>query len=123
MPPALMCVVRLRAARVRAVGQRGSVSLEMVVVMPALLLLIFVGVQGALVYQARTVCLGAAQSGARAAAAEDGSAGAGIATARAALDGSGAGLGGAQVAGTRRGRRPRSACAPRSSPWCRAGSR
>ena len=75
----------------------------MVVVMPALLLLMFVGVQGALVYQARTVCLGAAQSGARAAAAEDGSAGAGIATARAALDGSGAGLGGAQVAGTRSG--------------------
>lgn len=91
----------LHAARRGARGQRGSLSLEMVVVMPVLLLVMFVGVQAALVYQARTVCQGAAQSGARAAAAENGSAGAGIATARAALDASGAGLGGAQVAGQR----------------------
>lgn len=90
-----------RAARSGLGGQRGSVSLEMVVVMPALLLVMFVGVQGALVYQARTVCLGAAQSGARAAAAENGSARAGIEVARAAVDSSGAGLSGAQVQGQR----------------------
>lgn len=58
-------------------GDLGSVSLELVIVFPVLLLLIFGGVQGALYYYGRSVALAAAQEGSRAAAAENGSTGAG----------------------------------------------
>lgn len=50
-------------------GERGSASLQMVVLMPALFLVLFLGVQGALYYYAGTVAGAAAQDGARAAAA------------------------------------------------------
>jgi Flp pilus assembly protein TadG len=58
-------------------GDRGSASLELVIVFPVLLLLIFGGVQGALYYYGRSIALAAAQEGSRAAAAQNGSTGAG----------------------------------------------
>lgn len=66
--------------------ERGSASLELVVVFPVVLLLIFGGVQGALWYHARSVAMAAAQEGARAAGAEGGNPGAGEAAATAFLD-------------------------------------
>ena len=47
----------------------GSVSIQMVVLMPALFSVMFLGVQAALMYHARTVAIAAAQEGARTAAA------------------------------------------------------
>jgi Flp pilus assembly protein TadG len=52
--------------------ERGVVSVQIVVLMPALFLLMFVGMQAALIYHARTVAIAAAQEGARAAAAQTG---------------------------------------------------
>lgn len=67
---------RLQACR-RVNGDRGSTSLQLVILFPAVLLLIFGGVQTALYYYARNVAIAAAQEGARAAAAQYGSASAG----------------------------------------------
>ena len=64
-------------SRPRPWPDRGSVSLELVIVFPAVLLIIFGGMQGALLYYARSVALAAAQEGSRAAGAETGSAGLG----------------------------------------------
>lgn len=50
--------------------QRGSVSIELVILLPALFAVLFVGMQAALYYHARTVAIAAAQEGARAAGAE-----------------------------------------------------
>ena len=47
--------------------ERGSASVELVVLMPLLLLILFSGVQGAVYYHASTLALAAAQEGARAA--------------------------------------------------------
>lgn len=58
-------------------GQRGSVTIETVVLVPALFALMFTGVQAGLWYHARTVALAAAQEGARAAALEGATAGQG----------------------------------------------
>lgn len=57
--------------------ERGSSTLELAILFPAVLLVIFMVVQGALYFHARSVALAAAQQGVRAAAAEDGSAEAG----------------------------------------------
>jgi len=67
------------AARTREwrASQRGSASLELVVIFPAVLALIFGAVQIALFFHARNVALAAAQAGARAAAAQHGTAAAG----------------------------------------------
>lgn len=65
----------------RAGTDRGSATIQMVVLLPALFTLMFLGVQAALLYQARAVCLAAAQEGARAAAAEHSTGPAGIAVA------------------------------------------
>ena len=46
----------------------GSVSVELVVLMPLLLMIVAAGVQGAVYYYARSLALAAAQEGARAAA-------------------------------------------------------
>jgi len=54
--------------------ERGSATLETVIVFPCLLLLIWGAVQAGLWYHARNVCLAAAQEGARAGAAIDGTA-------------------------------------------------
>jgi Flp pilus assembly protein TadG len=67
---------RLRRLRERARGrdERGSISLELVVVFPAVLLALFLGIQIALYYHARNVALAAAQEGLRTARAENGTA-------------------------------------------------
>lgn len=56
------------AARMRLGDDRGAVTLQIVVLMPALFLLMFTGMQAALIYHGRTVALAAAQEGARVAA-------------------------------------------------------
>lgn len=57
---------------------RGSSSVEIVVLLPLVFLLLFAMVQGGLWFHARAIALGAAQEGARVAAAESSSAAAGI---------------------------------------------
>ncbi|MER6971178.1 TadE family protein [Nocardioides sp. NPDC000445] len=73
------------ASEERLRDERGAASLEMVVLLPALFAVLFLGMQAALYYHARTVAIAAAQEGARAAAAEHGTAGSGTAAARAYL--------------------------------------
>lgn len=53
-------------------------SIQLVILLPALFAVMFVGMQAALLFHARTVAIAAAQEGARAAAAEDGRASNGI---------------------------------------------
>lgn len=89
--------------RSRADSDRGSSSLELVIVFPALLLIMFGAMQGALYYFASSAALAAAQEGSRAAANEYGSAGEGQAAATsflAAVGGSDT-LQGAQVTANR----------------------
>ncbi len=50
----------------------GSASVQLVLILPALFSVMFLGMQGALFFHARTVALAAAQEGARAAGAEHG---------------------------------------------------
>ncbi len=68
---------RARAAPARPPNDRGTATLQIVVLMPALFLLMFTGMQAALIYHARTVAIAAAQEGARTAAAQYSSAAAG----------------------------------------------
>lgn len=68
--------------RTRVQDERGSVSLETVIVFPVVLLLIFGAVQGALYFHARNVALAAAQEGVVDARVESGSSEAGIARAQ-----------------------------------------
>lgn len=73
----------------RRVGgnERGSASIQMVMLMPALFAVLFLGLQAALYYYAATVAGGAAQDGARVAAAYgSGGAPAGAAAATSSLD-------------------------------------
>lgn len=72
------CHHRTVAAR----AERGSTSIAMVLLMPALFAVMFLGMQGALYYHARTIALASAQEGARAAGAQDGTTSAGVAAAR-----------------------------------------
>jgi Flp pilus assembly protein TadG len=60
------------SSRSRRRDQRGSVSIELVILLPALFAVMFLGMQAALFYHARTVAIAAAQEGARAAGAEQG---------------------------------------------------
>ena len=71
--------------RIRHDRERGSVSVEMVLFMPLLLLILFSGVQGAVYYHARTLAIAAAQEGARTAARENATLTAGTAAATAFL--------------------------------------
>lgn len=48
--------------------QRGSVTLEMVILFPVLLIMLFAGVQAGLYFHARNIAMSAAQEGARVAA-------------------------------------------------------
>ena len=66
-------------------NERGAVSIEMVVLLPALFAVLFLGMQAALYYHARTIAIAAAQEGARAAAANHARSGDGIAAAHAYL--------------------------------------
>jgi Flp pilus assembly protein TadG len=74
-------VQRLRN-QLRDRDDRGSASLQLVVVFPVLMLMIFGVVQGALYYHARTIALAAAQEGLRDARVENGTASSGAARAR-----------------------------------------
>lgn len=65
------------ASDARGGAESGSASVQIVILMPALFLMMFVGMQAALVYHGRTVALAAASEGARAAAAEAATVGAG----------------------------------------------
>ena len=62
--------------------ERGSASIQMVILMPVMFAVMFLGLQAALIYHARTLAIASAQEGARAAGAENGTAAAGISTAR-----------------------------------------
>ncbi len=73
----------------------------MVVLLPALFVLMFAGIQAGIWYQARAVVLAAAQEGARAAAAENGSSGAGVQAARGYIDSTTIGLNGTSISGAR----------------------
>ncbi len=64
-------------------GERGSVSIELVILLPALFAVMFLGMQAALIYHARTVAIAAAQEGARAAGGENGKSSDGISAASA----------------------------------------
>jgi Flp pilus assembly protein TadG len=76
--------------RGRGQGQRGSATVELVVVFPVVLLLLFASVQAAIWYHGRTLAMLAAQDGLRAAQALDGTSEQGRAQAEAALAGNGA---------------------------------
>ena len=83
--------------------ERGSVSIELVVILPALFAVMFLGLQAALYYHARTVAIAAAQEGARAAGAEHGRTSDGIRAAHAFIADAGGSdvLPGASVSGDR----------------------
>lgn len=61
-----------RSSSRRRHDERGSVSIELVILLPALFAVMFLGMQAALFYHARTVAIAAAQEGARAAGGEQG---------------------------------------------------
>jgi Flp pilus assembly protein TadG len=67
--------VKRQAPGSRTSQERGSATVEAAIIFPVVLLLIFGILQGALWFHARHVALGAAQEGARVAAAEDGGSG------------------------------------------------
>ncbi len=72
----------MKAPRSFRADERGSASVELVVLMPLLLLILFSGVQGAVYYHARTLAMAAAQEGARAAARENATLAAGTSAAK-----------------------------------------
>lgn len=84
-----------------ALRERGSATIQWVILMPALFAVLFLGVQVALMYQARTVCLAAAQEGARGAAAQHGTVAVGISAATSFLAASPADLQATAVRGHR----------------------
>ena len=68
---------RRRRGASRRCGETGSVSIQMVLLLPVLFAVMFLGMQAALFYHARTVAIAAAEEGARAAGARGGTAPAG----------------------------------------------
>src|SRR3712207_2545703 len=72
-----------KPARSSRRSDRGSASVELVILLPALFAVMFLGMQAALYHHARTVAIAAAQEGARAAAGEQGRESDGIAAATA----------------------------------------
>jgi len=85
----------------RGSADRGSTSIEMVILLPALFALMFLGMQAALMYQGRAVALAGAQEGAREAASETGTAVGGIRTAEGFVAASTSGLKNTTVEGRR----------------------
>jgi Flp pilus assembly protein TadG len=69
--------------------ERGAASIEMVVLLPALFAVLFLGMQAALYYHARTIAIAAAQEGARAAAANQAGSTDGVSAAYAYVDDAG----------------------------------
>ncbi len=78
----LRALYRRLLAKTAAGRERGSSSIQMVILMPALFAVMFLGMQGALYYHARTVAIAAAQEGARIAGSENGTAADGTAAAK-----------------------------------------
>ncbi len=72
--------------------EAGSASVETVILLPLVFLLLLALVQGGLWWHARSVALGAATDGARVAAAENSSVGAGVAAATSFVADAGAGV-------------------------------
>ena len=66
--------------------ERGSASIELVILLPALFAVMFLGMQAALFYHARTVAIAAAQEGAKAAGGENGKEADGVSAASAFVD-------------------------------------
>ena len=77
----LRALYRSLIGRTAVRRERGSSSIQMVILMPALFSIMFLGMQGALYYHARTVAIAAAQEGARAAGSQNGTAAGGISAA------------------------------------------
>lgn len=75
--------MRRRCRTAAGPSDRGSASIQMVLLLPVLFTVMFLGMQAALFYHARSVAIAAAQEGARASSAQDGSRGAGAAAAAA----------------------------------------
>lgn len=63
----------MATTRGRPRGQRGSLSIQMVVLMPTLFTIAFTGLQAGLYFYGRSAAMSAATTGARAAAADGGS--------------------------------------------------
>lgn len=70
------CDWRRRGAS-RRCGETGSVSIQMVLLLPVLFAVMFLGMQAALFYHARTVAIAGAEEGARSAGARGGTVAAG----------------------------------------------
>lgn len=68
--PAILVLSRTK--NVAGQMERGTASIQLVILMPALFTLLFVGMQAAMIYHGRTVAIAAAQEGARATAAQNG---------------------------------------------------
>lgn len=62
--------VRLRPLLGRSASAAGSVSVQAVILLPLMFSIMFLGMQGALYYHARSVAIAASQEGARAAGSE-----------------------------------------------------
>lgn len=75
-----------RARSSRRQDERGSVSIELVILLPALFAVMFLGMQAALFYHARTVAIAAAQEGAKAAGGENGKEADGVSAATSFVD-------------------------------------
>ena len=99
----LLALCRRLIGRTAIRRERGSSSIQMVILMPALFSIMFLGLQGALYYHARTVAIAGAQEGARAAGGQNGTAVGGISAASSFVSDAGGKdvLPGAQVTGGR----------------------
>ena len=69
--------------------ERGSATIELVILLPALFAVMFLGMQAAMFYHARTVAIAAAQEGAKAAGGESGKEADGVSAANAFIDDAG----------------------------------
>lgn len=70
----------------RTRDERGSATIELVILLPALFAVMFLGMQAALFYHARTVAIAAATEGAKAAGGETGKETDGVSAANAFID-------------------------------------
>ncbi|GGB21808.1 hypothetical protein GCM10011492_09630 [Flexivirga endophytica] len=84
--------LRRRVLPAHGSGDRGMATIQMVLLLPAVLAVLFAGMQAALWYHARAVAIAAAQEGARAAGAQYGTAGAGTVEAAGLLADAGPGV-------------------------------
>lgn len=96
--------LRRRHQQLRSAGETGATAIEIAILAPVLLMLVFGTIQAAVYYNARNVASTAAQSAVRYGGAETGTAGDGEAAARRLLrEGAGTSLAGADVRVSRGG--------------------